>query len=268
MEHTFLYKNSVTHFAKQGSGQAVVLLHGFGEDSAIFNNQVAALAEVCEVIIPDLPGSGRSALFVIDGRENITLSDYADWLHALLEHENHQQIILLGHSMGGYIALEYAEKYGSNLKGFGLLHSTAFADNEEKKETRRKAIKIIETYGSNSFLKSTIPNLFASRFKQQSPGVVNELIEKGNSFSPQALMLYYKMMIERPDRTDVLKKLTIPVLFIVGTEDIAAPIDDLMQQVHLPAISYVHILQDVGHMGMLEATTEFNKHLVEFITDI
>ena len=268
MEQTFLYKNSVSHYTKQGSGQAVVLLHGFGEDSTIFNNQVAVLAGVCEVIVPDLPGSGMSALFVIDGRENITLSDYADWLHALLEHQNHKQIILMGHSMGGYIALAYAEKYGSNLKGFGLLHSTAFADNEEKKETRRKAIKIIETYGSYNFLKSTIPNLFASGFKQHSPGAINELIEKGNSFSPQALVQYYNMMMERPDRTDVLKKLTIPVLFIVGTDDVAAPMNDLMQQVHLPAISYVHILQGVGHMGMLEAAAEFNKHLLKFVIDI
>ena len=110
--------------------------------------------------------------------------------------------------------------------------------------------------------------MFASGFKQQSPGVVNELIEKGNSFSPQALVQYYNMMMERPDRTDVLKKLSIPVLFIVGTDDVAAPMDDLMQQVHLPAISYIHILQGVGHMGMLEAAAEFNKHVVEFITDI
>lgn len=268
MEHTFLYKNSVTHFAKQGSGQAVVLLHGFGEDSTIFNNQVAVLAGVCEVIVPDLPGSGMSALFIKDAEEKVSLVDYADWLHALLEHENHKQIILMGHSMGGYIALAYAEKYGSNLKGFGLLHSTAFADNEEKKETRRKAIKIIENYGSYSFLKSMIPNLFGSGFKQHSPGAINELIEKGNSFSPQALVQYYQMMMERPDRTEVLKQLTIPALFMVGTQDIAVPMNDLMQQVHLPAISYVHILQGVGHMGMLEATAEFNKHLVEFITDI
>ena len=268
MQYQFEYKQSTTLYTKQGSGQAVVLLHGFGEDSTIFNNQVAVLAGVCEVIIPDLPGSGKSALFIKDAEEKVSLVDYADWLHALLEHENHKQIILMGHSMGGYIALAYAEKYGSNLKGFGLLHSTAFADNEEKKETRRKAIKIIENYGSYSFLKSMIPNLFGSRFKQHSPGAINELIEKGNSFSPQALVQYYQMMMERPDRTEVLKQLTIPALFMVGTQDIAVPMNDLMQQVHLPAISYVHILQGVGHMGMLEATAEFNKHLVEFITDI
>lgn len=268
MEETFFYKNSTTHYSRHGSGQPVVLLHGFGEDSGIFNKQVAVLKDICEVIVPDLPGSATSDLFVTDGEEKVSLDDYADWLHALLEQENVQQIILLGHSMGGYIALAYAEKYGRNLKGFGLLHSTAFADSEEKKETRRKAIKIIEAYGSYSFLKSTIPNLFAAGFKQQHANVVNDLIEKGSSFSPMALVQYYKIMIDRPDRTHVLRELIIPVLFIVGTEDIAAPMDDLMKQVHLPAISYVHILQAFGHMGMLEATTDFNKHLVNFITDV
>ena len=268
MEHKFQYKNSVTHYTKQGSGQTVVLLHGFGEDSAIFNNELSALTKVCQVLIPDLPGSGHSSLFEKDAFGNVSLIDYADWLHALLEQEHLDHVILLGHSLGGYIALAYAEKYGSNLKGFGLLHSTAYADNEEKKETRHKAIKIIESYGSYSFLKSTIPNLFAAGFKQKFPEVVHQLIEKGSSFSPRALIQYYQMMIDRPDRTHVLKELTIPVLFIVGTEDVAAPMDDLMKQVHLPAISYVHILQGVGHMGMLEATTDFNKHLVNFITDI
>ncbi len=267
MEETFLYKDSITHYSRHGSGQAVVLLHGFGEDSSIFNNQVEVLKDICEVIVPDLPGSGTSDLFAKDAGSNVTLTDYADWLHVLLQHSKLQEVIVLGHSMGGYIALAYAEKYGNNLKGFGLLHSTAFEDSEEKKETRRKAIKIIEAYGSYSFLKSTIPNLFAAGFKQQHPNIVNDLIEKGSSFSPMALMQYYQMMIDRPDRTHVLKELTIPVLFIVGTEDVAAPMDDLMKQVHLPAISYVHILQAVGHMGMLEATTDFNKHLLNFISD-
>ena len=268
MKETFVYQDLNTHYYRHGSGQPVVLLHGFGEDSSIFNNQVEALKDICEVFVPDLPGSGTSGLLTKGAGSNVTLTDYADWLHALLQHLKLQQVIVLGHSMGGYIALAYAEKYGHNLKGFGLLHSTAFADSEEKKDTRLKAIKIIEAYGSYSFLKSTIPNLFAAGFKQQHPNVVSDLIEKGSSFSPMALVQYYQMMIDRPDRTHVLKELTIPVLFIVGTEDIAAPMDDLMKQVHLPALCYVHILQAVGHMGMLEATTDFNKHLVNFITDV
>lgn len=268
MEATFLYKEFVTHYFRQGSGQPVVLLHGFGEDSSIFYSQVAVLKDVCEVIVPDLPGSGRSELFIKDDKKDVTLTNYADWLHAFLEQLELQQVIVLGHSMGGYLALAYAEKYGSNLKGFGLLHSTAFADSEEKKETRRKAIKIIESYGSYSFLRSTIPNLFAAGFKQQHPNVVNDLIEKGSSFQPQALVQYYEIMISRPDRTEVLKQLKIPALFIIGTEDIAAPMDDLMRQVHLPAVSYIHILQGVGHMGMLEAAGDFNKYLAEFVTDV
>jgi pimeloyl-ACP methyl ester carboxylesterase len=66
--------------------------------------------------------------------------DYADCIHALLRHENISSCIMLGHSMGGYITLAFAEKYPLLLTGLGLIHSTAFADSEEKKKNRARAL--------------------------------------------------------------------------------------------------------------------------------
>jgi len=264
MYKNFNYKNSNISYEVLGEGQPVVLLHGFGETGSIWNKQDIVLKKQCRLIIPDLPGSGNSE--TLQG-ENISIEDYAACVNALLNEENIETCIMLGHSMGGYITLAFAEKYPERLKAFGLVHSTAFADNEEKKATRKKGIQMVKEYGGYSFLKNTTPNLFADVFKKEHPEEVNTLIENGQSFPDEALVQYYSAMMNRPDRTSVLSQSKVPVLFIIGTEDVAAPLNDLMQQVHLPEVSHFHIIEGVGHMSMLEAADQLNKFLLDFINE-
>ena len=246
-----------------GTGKPVLLIHGFGEDGSIFDAQSDFLKEYCRVIIPDLPGSGLSAF----NNELITIADFAAAIKFILEKEQIPACILLGHSMGGYITLSFAENYPDLLKGFGFIHSTAFADSEEKKENRRRSIQLIETYGAYSFLKNSLPNLFSAAFKEAFPGKIVSLTEKGKLFSNQALQQYSVTMMNREDKTTVLKKAAVPVLFICGDQDVAAPLNDLKQQFPLPECSYIHILENVGHMGMWEAPEKLNNFLHEFIVD-
>lgn len=262
MEKQFQYKGSEIFYQVYGNGKPVVLLHGFAEDSSIWDQQVSFLQHHCLLIVPDIPGSGRSQLLA---KENVGIEDYARVVKTLLEQENINQCILLGHSMGGYITLAFAELFPEKLTAFGFVHSTAFADNEEKKNTRRKAIKLMEEYGVYPFLKNSTPNLFSEVYKREQPQRVSNLIEQGRKFSKEALVQYYAAMISRPDRTSILEKANVPVLFIIGSEDVAAPLEDLLKQVHLPKISYVHIMQNVGHMSMWEKPSELNKYLIEFI---
>lgn len=250
----------------------VVLLHGFGEDSHIWDLQLAFLEGHCELIVPDIPGSGLSPVLQEVSRdphdapdEKITIDDYCDCIYALLEHENISRCIMLGHSMGGYITLAFAEKHPARLIKFGLIHSTAFADSEEKKLNRMRGIELMQLYGGQQFLKTTIPNLFSAGFKKKSPQSVEALITAASSFSTPALQQYYEAMKNRPDRTHVLQSNPLPVLFVIGTEDVAAPLPDVIRQTHLPLISYIHVLKGVGHMGMWEATAELNTALLAFI---
>lgn len=265
MKKIFTYKNVEIHYSLEGEGLPVVLLHGFGEDSSVFENQFSFLKDHCKLIVPDLPGSGKSGI-LLDGE--ISMNAYAECVYELLQQENITGCILLGHSMGGYITLAFAKKYPKDLLGFGLLNSTAFADTEEKKETRRKGIDFIKKNGGYQFLKTSIPNLFAAQFKEQQPQIVEALIEKGKAFSNEALIQYYEAMIKREDTTQVLKQSEMPVLFILGTEDVAAPLNDVLQQVSLPDKAHVHILKEVGHMGMLEQPDIVNKHILNFISAI
>jgi len=263
----FKYNQSTIFYRVEGKGKTVVLLHGFGEDSNIFNQQINFLKNYCQLIIPNLPGSGNSEI-LNEENGDITIDDYATCIYALLKQENIQSCIMLGHSMGGYITLSFTEMFPQYLKGFGLVHSTAFADSEEKKQNRLRGIEMMEEYGGYAFLKTTIPNLFSQNFKKNHPEKIAMLIEEGKKFSTKALQQYYKAMMNRADKTSVLKNTLLPVLFIIGTEDVAAPVKDVLQQSQLPLNAYIHILENIGHMGMWEATEKLNQYLVNFIQTI
>ena len=282
MQKAFTWHSATIAYRVEGKGKPVVLIHGFGEDSNIWNQQVSFLKEHCLLIIPDLPGSGKSSLLILASEEkgnttsnpipitrdqtpNLLIDDYADCIYALLQEEKISSCTMLGHSMGGYITLAFAEKYAPLLNGFGVIHATAFADTEEKKNTREKGIILIEEYGAHAFLKTTIPNLFGKSFKEAHPEKVNELIGAAADFTKEALQQYYRAMILRPNRAPVLKSNRLPVLFVMGTEDVAAPLEEVLQQTHLPNKSYIHILQDTGHMGMWEASEELNEYMLAFI---
>lgn len=260
MEQKWLaHNNKNIMYRAAGAGTPVVLLHGFGEDGTIWRHQVNALAPY-RLIIPDLPGSGASEMI-----DDMSMEGLADCIMAILEQEHIDRCVMIGHSMGGYITLAFAERHAERLTGFGLFHSTAYADSEEKKETRRKGIAFIRQHGAYEFLKTATPNLYAPLSKEQKSHLINEHLNSVRNFSVAALVSYYESMIRRPDRTRVLKETRLPVLFVMGRHDTAVPLQDGLQQCHMPQLSYIHILEDSGHMGMIEEPGKSNTLLQSYI---
>ncbi|MEO7524453.1 MAG: alpha/beta hydrolase [Ferruginibacter sp.] len=254
------YKGASLHYTVNGTGSPVVLLHGFGEDSSVWHFQVTALQNDYMVIVPDLPGSGKSSFL---DSESIRMEDYADCIKRILDEEVIEKCIMIGHSMGGYITLAFADKYTLSLTAFGLFHSSAYADDDEKVQVRKKAIDFIEKNGGPAFLKTSIPPLFFDAEKNEYD--IEMLLEKSNNFTAKALIQYYQAMISRPDRTEFLKMTPLPVLFIIGQHDKAVPFNHGLEQAKMPGHSYVHILRNSGHMGMLEETVNSNKFLADFL---
>jgi pimeloyl-ACP methyl ester carboxylesterase len=271
MKHQFNYNSSIINYQVIGTGKPILLIHGFGEDGNIWQNQIEYLKENYQIIIPHLPGSGSSDII-----EDMSIQGMAECIKevitnampkfphilSLVEGQGAEGVLVLGHSMGGYITLALIEKYPTLFKSFGLIHSTAFADNEEKKTARLKSIEFINQHGAYEFLKSTTPNLF---FDKQHPHI-NTLIEQSKNFTSQALIAYYHAMINRPDRTHILKTFTKPILFIIGEHDMAIPFAQSMQQCHLPQQSHVHILRNTAHMGMWEEEEKTNQIIQSFLT--
>lgn len=257
----FNYRGKKLVYRTAGSGPLVVLLHGFGEDGSIWKGQCQIFLRH-QLLVPDLPGSGSS-----EAVDDMSMEGLADAVKALINAEAGEtsNVTLIGHSMGGYITLAFAEKYPERLRSFGLFHSTAFADSDEKKETRQKAIRFIEEHGAADFLKASTPNMYGPNAKEEHPEWIEEHLSSVHNFSGASLVNYYRAMIQRPDRTAVLRESSVPVLFVVGRHDAAVSFSDSLKQCHLPKITYIHILERSGHMGMVEEKREANHILSQFV---
>ena len=264
-EHYFLYNGNTVHYKKFGKNfPVIVLLHGFAEDGNVWKYQVEFLQKYFSILVPDLPGSGKSEMI----KEAVSMDDFAEIIFQLLRSENINNCIMAGHSMGGYIALSFAKKYPVMLKAFALVHSTAFADSVEKKEARKKGIALMEQYGSYSFIKSTTPNLFSAFFKKNNAHEIEALIEKGKEFKVEALQQYYRAMMNREDRSNILISARFPVFFVTGKNDAAIMLNDSLKQMHLPSVSYIHILENAGHMGFWEEFENVNHAILNFVNDM
>lgn len=124
-------------YTSVGKGKPVVLIHGFGEDHRIWHKQLPSLQTNHNVLLPDLPGTGASVPF-----HDLSIESMADAVLLMLEEEQIDRCIMLGHSMGGYVTLAFAEKYPERLQAFGLIHSTAYADSEEKKKPAKNQLHL------------------------------------------------------------------------------------------------------------------------------
>lgn len=244
-----------------GNGKPVFLVHGFGETGDIWRQQVAALENHFRLLVPDLPGSGKSDLI-----DDMSMEGMAEVIHAIIHEENINRCTVIGHSMGGYITMALAAFYPNHLHAIGLFHSSAYGDSEEKKATRKKGIEFIQKYGAAEFLKTTTPNLFSQKTQDQRPELIDQQLAATDNFSIASLVYYYESMINRPDRTDILKNIGLPVLFIAGEHDVAIPLQDMLKQSHIPEKSYIHILSLSGHMGMLEETEKSNQIMKTFLS--
>ena len=255
-----------------GVGIPVMLVHGFAEDGAVWDEVAKRLSTMCRVLVPDLPGSGRSPL-PASGQPGlpagaVTMESLATVLKELLDFLEIDQCVLIGHSMGGYITLAFAEKYPERLRAFGFFHSTAYADTEEKKAGRRKSIEFIREHGAAPYIRQSTPNLFAAVTREKRPELVEDMIRRYSAFPAASLMAYLQAMMARPGRLAVLENFPRPILFIIGEQDQVVPLDAALKQAHLPRIAQVELLADAGHMGMLEDAGDGSRMIQQFVNFI
>lgn len=241
----------------------MVLVHGFPNDSSAWNPILPALSQQFRVLLPDLPGAGKSPL----PATALSLEYMAMALKEMLDKEHIERAVLAGHSMGGYTILQFAAMYPERVKGISLVHSLASADSEEKKENRRKAIMLIRKGEAEKemFLKGMAQNLFAEDYGRQHPEVVKSIVSKGMELSSEALIAFYQAIMDRSDKRDLLPEATFPLQWIIGNEDSATPMKDAMEQCHIAPVNQVSIYRPCGHMSFLEKPAVLTADLLTFL---
>ena len=243
-----------------GEGYPLVFVHGFCEDSSMWADFIQPFSANHQVILMDLPGFGQSEI-----QDEATIYHFAKAIKYVLDDLGIADCIMIGHSMGGYTTLAFAEYFSEYLSGFCLFHSHPFADSEEKKENRRKTIGFIQKHGSMPFLRQMIPNLFSKDFRQSHPELVAKMIHQAAEYPEKGITNGLEAMINRPNRAAVLEKTTVPVLLIIGKQDEAVPYELSLKMCSLADITEVQILESVGHMGMFEDTASTQNMIANFI---
>ena len=194
-----------------------------------------------------------------------SIEDLADAIDAILLHENIARCRIMGHSMGGYITLAFAEKFPEKVQALALLHSTAYADAPERIQKRIQAIEFIERNGAAAFLQLSTPGLFAPEFRAVHPLILNSLTDSMKHVSAQTLIHFYRAMIARKNRMPVLQNLQVPVMLVAGEKDEIIPVASLIEQAKLAPKAYIHIIKSAAHMSMLETPDQLGAIFARFL---
>ena len=253
------YKGVEVVYSQIGSGQPVVLLHGFLEDRSMWNNYAEKLSSEFKVISIDLLGQGQSGS---TGYIH-SMHEQAAAVAAVLFIENVEKCTVIGHSMGGYVALALAEKQPNLVDGLMLFHSTAFADSEARKNDRERVIRLVQR-GKRVYINAVIPSLFAEELRPGLKTEIAQLIAIANGFSNQGIIANIRGMMERPDQTQVLKNGLFRKMIVHGKLDSVIPTDDMLHLAALTSSIRLEIIDNIGHMGHLEAPETCFKLIAEF----
>lgn len=248
MEKVISFDKGELCYTIEGDGSVVVLLHGFLEDHSIWNAFSEKFSSKFKVITIDLPGFGKSSVF----NDIHSMQFMANAVYYVLIEENIDQCVMVGHSMGGYVTLAFADLYPKKVRGIALFHSQAVADDEEGKKNRDRTINIVRQ-DRLGYINSFIPSLFAEKNAQNFEREIDHLKKKASKTSHEGVIAALAGMRDREDRIGLLKKLEIPVFFIIGKQDSRIPFDKVITQLTAPQNCEALIVDDVGHMGFIEA---------------
>ncbi|MDG1278211.1 MAG: alpha/beta hydrolase [Algoriphagus sp.] len=252
---------SQIHFSEFGKGQPVVLIHGFCEIGDMWESVATALSSQFHVYYLDLPGFGMSPLAV----DHVTLEEVAVMLEEWMDEQKIHNPFLIGHSLGGYVTLALLELMGSRIKGIGLVHSTAFADDEEKKSGRNKTITFLRKQGVEKFVTAFVPQLFTPSNRKFFEKEIELAVDQAKKSTLHGLIAFTKAMRDRKSRLSLLEDFKGPKLMIAGTEDGAVKIEASRMQQRL--FTQYHELKGVGHMGQVERKDEVIEILRGFLNE-
>ena len=192
------------------------------------------------------------------------MCDYAATVNAVIEKENIEKIFLIGHSMGGYIAMAFAENHSEKLSALCLFHSHPFADSEETKQARASLINEIKTSGKEKLCKEHPPKVFAENNVENFKNEIKNMQNKALKMTEKAIISSISAMKGRKDRADILARCKVPFLYIIGVKDNFIPLS-ILDKIKMPKNHTTVVMENSGHMSMIEEVDEITNILSNFV---
>jgi pimeloyl-ACP methyl ester carboxylesterase len=247
-------------FRELGEGTPILFIHGFCETHEIWDGFDEKLSSYGRVISIDLPGFGKSPLPAEPLSIDLIAGNLLDWL----KEKQIERPVLVGHSLGGYVALAMAAKDPACCDKLVLLHSSVYADSDEKKANRDKVIDFVTKNGVEPFIQTFVPSLFYNK--------IHPAIERVRSITIKTplttLVAYTKAMRDRPSREDFFKRHPNQTLVIAGEKDEIIPLEVSKKMASISSKTIFFALPDTGHMGMIESEDEAVEKIRDFILDL
>lgn len=260
MQKTAKYRNTDIAFTDEGHGRAVVLLHGFLGSAEIWQPLSDNLKKSYRVICIDLPGHGKTPCI---GYAH-SMERMAKSVKAVMDSLRLKRYAMIGHSMGGYVALAFADLFPDNLRGLCLFHSSAYPDSEEKKQDRLRAIQVVKA-NKRVYTKTTIQNLFAKKNLKYLQAEIAFALNIARKTSQQGIIAALLGMKDRPARDLILGLVQYPIMMVIGELDNVLPPESLLEQAALIRNPTVLYLEHDGHFGFLESPKQSAKEMRRFL---
>ena len=258
MQKSLIFKNANISFSDTGKGTAVVLIHGFLENANMWKNVAPMLAKRNRIITIDLLGHGKTdCLGYVHSMEL-----FSETIEAVLKHLKIRKCILVGHSLGGYVALAFAEQHPQKIKGLCLMNSTSNEDDTERKALRLRANKMIQSNFTN-IIRMSFANLFGPISKTILKEEMELAISEALKTSIQGYMAAQEGMRIRANRNAILTENTFKKLIIVGKKDPVLDFEISLKEAK--STNSEIVVFPNGHMSHIENKGALNGALKEFL---
>ncbi len=246
-------------YADEGHGVPLLFVHGFPLSRGAWQKQVDALRASCRVIAPDLRGFGESQA----GTGAIPMAQYADDLHALLQQLKTGPVVLIGHSMGGYVSFALLRRFPEMVSGLVLVSTRAGKDTPEAAAGRRATAEKVQAKGVEVVVEAMASKMLAA--DNHDRAMAEQVREFMVTSKPEGVIGALLGMAERPDATAEMAGISVPALVITGADDLLIPASESEKLAQAIPGSQLKIVPHAGHLVAFEQADKFNHMLKEWL---
>jgi 3-oxoadipate enol-lactonase len=240
----------------------LLLIHGYPFDHTLWDFVVKELKDDAKIFAPDLPGFGTTPLL----QSGPSIDVFADELLDLLNRNDIDRIVIAGMSMGGYIALSFAERYSERLAGLALIATQASADTDEMRQGRRQMIEKVRATGPRTAAEAALGKVFAERNKSK-PALQKFVFDGAEKAGTEGITWALEAMARRPDRIAFLSKIDVPVVVLHGVEDKFIPVERAREMARkIPKAEFIEVTE-AGH-GLPVLPVEAPREVASALRDL